>query len=223
MSKTLFSYSNKKTLLHKIPALLKLVFTCVFCFFVFGNLFPKSSLSAEKVQSIKILISSCFAIFLWIISKSGFQAFIKLKLVLILGLVFTLFKGFSLKSPCFIDIQLAKEGLLYSYNFFITTLVALLLFETTTMLEIQNDLMKIPVLNKTKIPLILVITISFFPEIFSTWQEISLATIARTPNIKQISTKRKIQITVHKLSSLISCMLMKAEIKRKALVSRKTI
>ena len=140
MSKTLFSYNNKKSLLHKLPALVKIIFTCVFCFFVFGNFLPNSSLSAEKVQNLKILISSCFAIFLWLISKSGFQAFIKLKFVLILGLVFTLFKGFSLESPYFIDIQLAKEGLLYSYNFFITTFVALLLFETTIKQnKVSND------------------------------------------------------------------------------------
>lgn len=220
MSNTLFSYSNKKTLLHKIPALLKLVFTCVSCFFVFGNLFPKSSLSAEKVQSIKILISSCFAIFLWIISKSGFQAFFKLKLVLILGLVFTLFKGFSLKSPYFIDIQLAKEGFLYSYNFFITTFVALLLFETTTMLEIQNDLQKIPLFNKTYLPMVLAITISFFPEIFSTWEEIRLAAKARKkPNTKN-SLKQKVKSLITQFSSLLSIMLQKAEIKRKALLSR---
>jgi len=220
LSNTLFSYNNKKTLLHKIPALLKLVFTCVFCFFVFGNLFPKSSLSAAKVQSIKILISSCFAIFLWIISKSGFQAFFKLKLVLILGLVFTLFKGFSLKSPYFIDIQLAKEGFLYSYNFFITTFVALLLFETTTMLEIQNDLQKIPLLNKTYLSMVLAITISFFPEIFSTWEEIRLAAKARKkPNTKN-SLKQKVKSLITQFSSLLSIMLQKAEIKRKALLSR---
>ena len=220
MSNTLFSYNNKKTLLHKIPALLKLVFTCVFCFFVFGNFFPKSSLSAEKLQSIKILISSCFAIFLWIISKSGFQAFFKLKLVVILGLIFTLFKGFSLKSPYFIDIQLAKEGLLYSYNFFITTFVALLLFETTTMLEIQNDLQKIPLLNKTYLPMVLAITISFFSEIFSTWEEIRLAAKARKkPNTKN-SLKQKVKSLITQFSSLLSIMLQKAEIKRKALLSR---
>ena len=96
-----------------------------------------------------------------------------------------------LKSPYFIDIQLAKEGLLYSYNFFITTFVALLLFETTTMLEIQNDLQKIPLLNKTYLPMVLAITISFFSEIFSTWEEIRLAAKARKkPNTKN-SLKQK--------------------------------
>lgn len=157
---------------------------------------------------------------MWIISKSGFQAFIKLKLVVILGLVFTLFKGFSLKSPYFIDIQLAKEGLLYSYNFFITTFVALLLFETTTMLEIQNDLQKIPLLNKTYLPMVLAITISFFPEIFSTWEEIRLAAKARKkPNTKN-SLKQKVKSLITQFSSLLSIMLQKAEIKRKALLSR---
>ena len=220
MSKTLFSYNNKKTLLHKLPALVKIIFTCVFCFFVFGNFLSNSSLSAEKVQNLKILLSSCFAIFLWLISKSGFQAFIKLKIVLILGLVFTLFKGFSLESPFFIDIQLAKEGLLYSYNFFITTFVALLLFETTTMLEIQNDLQKIPLLNKTYLPMILAITISFFPEIFSTWEEVRLAAKARKKPKAKLSLKQKVKNLITQFSSLLSIMLQKAEIKRKALLSR---
>lgn len=220
MSKTLFSYNNKKTILHKIPALLKLVFTCVFCFFVFGNFLQNSSLSATNSETLKILISSCFAIFLWIISKSGFQAFIKLKLVLILGLVFTIFKGFSLKSPYFMDIQLAKEGLLYSYNFFITTFVALLLFETTTMLEIQNDLQKIPLLNKTYLPMVLAITISFFPEIFSTWEEVRLAAKARKKTNTKLSLKQKLKNLITQFSSLLSVMLQKAEIKRKALLSR---
>lgn len=155
------------------------------------------------------MISGIVALFLWLLSKSGFQAFIKLKLVLILGLVFTIFKGLSLKSP-FFDFQLAKEGLIYGYNFFITTFVALILFETTTMLEIQNDFMKIPVLNKTKFPMVLAITISFFPEIFTTWEEVSLA-----------AKSRKNKNLVSQFSALISCMIQKADIKRKALLSRK--
>jgi energy-coupling factor transporter transmembrane protein EcfT len=194
----LFSYNNKKSPLHKIPALIKIVFTCGFCFFVFS-----------KFSITKILISGIMALFLWLLSKSGFQAFRKLKLVLILGLIFTIFKGLSLKSP-FFDFQLAKEGLIYGYNFFITTFVALILFETTTMLEIQNDFMKIPVLNKTKFPMILAITISFFPEIFTTWEEVSLA-----------AKSRKNKNLVSQFSALISCMLQKADIKRKALLSRK--
>ena len=198
MNQGLFSYSNKKSPLHKIPALIKILFTCGFCFFVFS-----------KFSITKILISGIVALFLWLLSKSGFQAFIKLKLVLILGLIFTIFKGLSLKSP-FFDFQLAKEGLIYGYNFFITTFVALILFETTTMLEIQNDFMKIPVLNKTKFPMILAITISFFPEIFTTWEEVSLA-----------AKSRKNKNLVSQFSALISCMLQKADIKRKALLSRK--
>ena len=198
MNKGLFSYNNKKSPLHKIPALIKILFTCGFCFFVFS-----------KFSITKILISGIVALFLWLLSKSGFQAFIKLKLVLILGLVFTIFKGLSLKSP-FFDFQLAKEGLIYGYNFFITTFVALILFETTTMLEIQNDFMKIPVLNKTKFPIVLAITISFFPEIFTTWEEVSLA-----------AKSRKNKNLVSQFSALISCMIQKADIKRKALLSRK--
>jgi len=198
LNKGLFSYNNKKSPLHKIPALIKILFTCGFCFFVFS-----------KFSITKILISGIVALFLWLLSKSGFQAFIKLKLVLILGLVFTIFKGLSLKSP-FFDFQLAKEGLIYGYNFFITTFVALILFETTTMLEIQNDFMKIPVLNKTKFPMVLAITISFFPEIFTTWEEVSLA-----------AKSRKNKNLVSQFSALISCMIQKADIKRKALLSRK--
>lgn len=198
MNKGLFSYNNKKSPLHKIPALIKIVFTCGFCFFVFS-----------KFSITKILVSGIVALFLWLLSKSGFQAFRKLKLVLILGLIFTIFKGLSLKSS-FFDFQLAKEGLIYGYNFFITTFVALILFETTTMLEIQNDFMKIPVLNKTKFPMILAITISFFPEIFTTWEEVSLA-----------AKSRKNKNLVSQFSALISCMLQKADIKRKALLSRK--
>lgn len=198
LNKGLFSYNNKKSPLHKIPALIKILFTCGFCFFVFS-----------KFSITKILISGIMALFLWLLSKSGFQAFIKLKLVLILGLVFTIFKGLSLKSP-FFDFQLAKEGLTYGYNFFITTFVALILFETTTMLEIQNDFMKIPVLNKTKFPMVLAITISFFPEIFTTWEEVSLA-----------AKSRKNKNLVSQFSALISCMIQKADIKRKALLSRK--
>lgn len=160
------------------------------------------------------------AIFLWIISKSGFQVFIKLKLLLILGLVFTVFKGFSLSSAYFIDFQMAKEGLIYSYKFFISTFVALLLFETTTMLEIQTSLQKIPLLNKTYLPTVLAITISFFPEIFSTWQEVTLAAKARKSPKSKISVFQKIKNLITQFSSLLSCMLQKAEIKRKALLSR---
>ena len=115
---------------------------------------------------------------------------------------------------------MAKEGLIYSYKFFISTFVALLLFETTTMLEIQTSLQKIPLLNKTYLPTVLAITISFFPEIFSTWQEVTLAAKARKSPKSKISVFQKIKNLITQFSSLLSCMLQKAEIKRKALLSR---
>ena len=214
MATSLFSYNTQKTLLHKISPLIKVIFTCVFCFFIFGDFFLLSN------QGLKILISGIVAFVLWLLSKSGLNAFIKLKVVLFLGLVFTVFKGFSLEAPFFIDFQLAKEGLLYSYNFFLSTFVALLLFETTTQLEIQNDLQKIPLINKTPLPIILAITISFFPEIFSTWEEVSLAAKAREKPETKKSIKKTVRNLVAQLSALLSCMIQKAEIKRKALLSR---
>lgn len=167
------------------------------------------------------MISGIVAFILWILSKSGLGAFIKLKFVLLLGLIFTVFKGFSLEAPFLMDFQLAKDGLIYSYNFFISTFVALLLFETTTQLEIQNDLQKIPLINKTPLPIILAITISFFPEIFSTWEEVSLAAKARQKPDTKKSVKKTVKNLVAQLSALLSCMIQKAEIKRKALLSRK--
>jgi energy-coupling factor transporter transmembrane protein EcfT len=166
------------------------------------------------------LISGILAFILWILSKSGLRTFIKLKFVLLLGLIFTVFKGFSLEAPFFMDFQLAKDGLIYSYNFFISTFVALLLFETTTQLEIQNDLQKIPLINKTPLPIILAITISFFPEIFSTWEEVSLAAKARQKPDTKKGVKKTVKNLVAQLSALLSCMIQKAEIKRKALLSR---
>ena len=214
MATSLFSYNTQKTILHKISPLAKVIFTCVFCFFIFGDFFLLSNPKA------KILISGIVAFILWLLSKSGLNAFIKLKVVLILGLVFTVFKGFSLEAPFFFDFQLAKDGLLYSYNFFLSTFVALLLFETTTQLEIQNDLQKIPLINKTPLPIILAITISFFPEIFSTWEEVSLAAKARQKPETKKSIKKTVKNLVAQLSALLSCMIQKAEIKRKALLSR---
>lgn len=166
-----------------------------------------------------MLISGIIALLLWFFSKSGIKSFFRLKAVLFIGLLFTVFKGLSLKSP-FFNFQLAKEGLVYGYNFFISTFVAVLLFETTTMLEIQNDLRKIPLIKKTNFPIILSITISFFPEIFTTWKEVSLAAKARNKNSSK-SIIKKIKSLVAELSALFSCMLQKAEIKRKALLSRK--
>ena len=59
-----------------------------------------------------------------------------------------------------------------------------------------------------------------YKEIFSTWEEIRLAAKARKkPNTKN-SLKQKVKSLITQFSSLLSIMLQKAEIKRKALLSR---
>ncbi len=70
------------------------------------------------------------------------------------------------------------------------------------------------------LPIILAITISFFPEIFSTWEEVSLAAKARQKPDTKKSVKKTVKNLVAQLSALLSCMIQKAEIKRKALLSR---
>ena len=86
-----------------------------------------------------------------------------------------------------------------------TSLFSLVIFETTSRLEILDALtcledktaIIIPFVKKIRLALILSITITFIPEIFNCWNKVSLAAAARTPIGK--NGKRKKTLSIFKL------------------------
>lgn len=157
-----------------------------------------------------------------------------LKYVLVIGLFVTILQCINFNtipsastmfSFSFVGI---RAGILYTIRLGTVSLLALITFETTTRLQIQDSfetleslLQKIfPPFRKIPFALAISVTIGFIPEIFATWNKIQKASAARIP-CKKLSVVRRIEIFLAQISALFSCMLSKAEQTRRALVARK--
>ena len=111
------------------------------------------------------------------------------------------------------------KGLLYTVRLFITSFIALTIFETTSIYQLENELDKIPLFKKFRISKTISLTILFIPLIFSNWTKIQNAIKAR--NVKK---SKNIFIKINNLfqsfSTLLSCLLNTAENTRKAILNR---
>lgn len=142
------------------------------------------------------------------------------------------------------------EGLLYTSRFFVTAIAALVLFETTSTLQIEETLSSLekkvaiifPPIKKLHLAQIISISIGFIPEIFATWNKVVIAAKARNPNNGRVkenhlsnarttTTKaklnsnfahfaQKISLIIAQFSALLSCLLSRAEETRKAFLNR---
>ncbi len=221
MAVTLFSYQKGTSPMHRIPALVKIIFLLIFSIFVCYNKGQASALAFYIKNASCIFI----ALLIFFIASPSVKTLLALHPVLFLGFLVTLFKTFD-----FITFTFSKEGLieglLYTLRFLLTSLVASVVFKTTSSIQIkdaleqvQNCLAKIlPVIKKINPALLLSLTINFIPMIFDTWNKIELAAKARSP--KKRFSLFKIRIFYAEFSALFSCLLYKAEITRKALLNR---
>lgn len=249
MAVNLFAYKKGDSALHKIPALAKIIFLIAFNIFIFwgGNSFflqgveINAEISAKEIFS--PLLVAQFAggglvcVVFFVLGKCGVRTLLSLRYVLFLGILVTIF-------------NLSKDGLiygaLYTARFLLATLLAQIIFETTSPLQIK-EAVPIPAVA---------LALNFIPEIFSEWNKIHLAARARSPqrldkrqnnsrgvaqneerNLERDAHKNPqrgvcqggalwnvgrafIQTPLMEFEALFSNMLYKAETKRKALLNR---
>ena len=159
------------------------------------------------------------------LSGAKWNSIKQLKFVFVIGGFVTLVKLIHI--PFWLDKDSLAYGILYTVRFFITSLAAQVIFETTSPLQIQNALEVIqegiskiiPPVKKWNPALTISLAINFIPEIFETWNKVELAVKART----QKNSKWKTEILIQKFSTFFSCLLYNAETKRMAVLNRSKI
>ncbi len=210
MVAALFSYRIGSSLLHKINAGAKIIFLFAFSVFVFWG----TPQSAEELFCFSLLVrtAACFvtSVILFFMAGANWKSLFALRYVFVFGLLVTLAKivGASAESLPFA----IASGLLYTARFFISALAAQCVFETTTMVQIQEAL---------RLPLVVSLAINFIPQIFSEWEKIKLAARARVPKAARKNPIRACALFVSQLEALLLSMLQKAETTRKAVANRR--
>lgn len=202
MELALFSYRRGGSPLHKAPALLKMIFLFALNFFVFWE--------SPRTAALRCALSFAASASLFFLSDANWKGLLKLRFVLYIGLMV-----FALKiigSPAASWTGSAAYALLYTARFFVSALAAQCVFETTTMLQMQEAL---------RLPLVVTLAINFIPQIFSEWQKIKLAARSRTSARRRKSLFGAASIALFELQALLFVMLEKAETKRKALENRR--
>lgn len=179
---------------------------------------------------ITAVIYAVIVVVLFFISKLPVKHLRNLKYVLVIGLFVTILQCINFNTTIPVSFDGIRAGFLYTIRLGTVSLLALITFETTTHLQIQDSLETIeslikkifPPFRKVPFALTMSVTIGFIPEIFATWNKIQKASAARIP-CKKISVVRRIEIFSAQISALFSCMLSKAEQTRRAIVARKWV
>ncbi len=226
---TLFAYRSTPSLLHKVPSLIKLIYVFAFCIAAFSGGTPQN---LTEAYSFPLLLRTGICTFLslltWILAGFHFSTIKNTKFVIFIAILFAIFRCYKFENETFIFPD--YDGLcfagIFSIRFFITTLTAQCVFETTSSLEIQitfETMEKIigkiiPPFKKLKFALTLSLAINFIPQIFSTWNKISLAAKARSP--QKNSPVKFIRNYYLQFTALFSCLLKQAEEKRSAAINR---
>lgn len=215
MQDSLFSYRYDKTIIHKIPAIIKLFYLCFVSIRIFST--------QEQSTNYEPWILCCFYFLLntiiFILGKTKLTSLKKLLFIPIIGLVITLIRGINFNEKYFFNHFELLEGLLYTTRLFISSFTALIVFDTTSIYQLENNLDKIPLFKKLKISQTISLTILFIPLIFRTWDKIKTATKSRTKN-KNLSFIKKINILYQNLITLFASIINSAENIRKTILIR---
>lgn len=218
---SLFSYRVGNSIIHKIPAGIKLAILFALCI----------SMANKFSENWILLFSYCVAtLVVFVAARTPVSHLKNLKFVIFVGLFVTAFRTFEFNQKIAFNLAETKIGLLYTVRLLIAATAALIVFETTSRREIQEvfavaerGLQKIfPPAKKIPFALTISVAISFIPEIFSVWNAVQLAARARTPSGK-IPFSRRIAISIAQISALFSCMFFRAEETRNAIVNRKNL
>ena len=133
-----------------------------------------------------------------------------LRFVIYIGLMMTALKIIATPADSWADG--AAYGLLYTARFWASALAAQCVFETTTMVQLQDAL---------RLPLVVTLSINFIPQIFSEWEKIKLAARARTSAKTRKNPAKACALFLRELQALIFAMLQKAETTRRAAANRR--
>ena len=214
MQESLFSYKYNTTLLHKTPALAKIIFLC----FVSIRLFSQNEIDILNsfFQCGFYFLLGCILFF---IGKVDFRNIKKLLFIPIICSGIILISSIEFSNSIKFNFENSIKGLLYAVRLFVTSFIALTIFETTSIYQLENELDKIPLFKKFRISKTISLTILFIPLIFSNWTKVQNAIKAR--NVKK---SKNIFIKINNLfqsfSTLLSCLLNTAENTRKAILNR---
>ena len=235
MALRLFCYRKGNSILHKIPAIAKILFMTVFCITVFlGGQKEKMSEILQKQVYFHILYCICVDILLIFMGKGKISSVIQMKWILWFGLLvtifrlfpgdFAVFKSWDLYKPIFLDGLFS--GFLYTLKFFLCTFCCQMIFETTSCLEIREGFDSIhyfvsrifPFLKKFNLAFILSMAVIFIPEVFESWEKIQKSSKARKGNVCGIIFF--FRNLYHELYALLSVLILKVETYEKAVLNR---
>jgi energy-coupling factor transporter transmembrane protein EcfT len=225
----LFAYRCGMTLIHRIPALPKIIGMCIITIRTFVSTYNRVTYTAaDRIVWLHALAYGIVTAACFILAQTPVRHLRKLLFVPVMGMIITLFRMITLFPFLSLNMAELPEGLLYTVRFFITTCAALVFFETTSRRELQDALEQvesvfrriIPPLRRVPAALSVSIAIGFIPEIFSMWNTIILAAAARIPSDRRLPPFRRIAVICQELSALLSCMIARAEETRKAVLNR---
>ena len=197
----LFCYRNADTIVHRIPAPIKLLFLVLVTLRTFSKgtygLSHDFFIPLELIPWLRLAFYFCASLALFFAAKTPFASLARLKFVLYLGIC--LF-GISFCSPQItqaddgsllfaLNVPALKNDALYIARFLVTVLVSLVVFETTSRIQIldvfvciENALSRVvPPVKKLHLALVFSVALTFIPEVFACWERVRLASAARTP------------------------------------------
>ncbi len=230
MVESLFSYRKAQSCIHTLHPICKFSIYIIFSIGVFSQSFSQDNYFLWIKTALIFLLAICFVL----LAKTPFSHIKSLRFVLFLGFFVTVFRiiRFEIVEGVLglgFDFLQINEGLLYTARFFTASLLALVFFETTSPLELQESLEHvqsivaklIPPLKKVPLALYVSLSISFIPEIFSAWHIIKRSSRARNPLWrKKKNIIKNVSIFFTEFSALLLIMIERAVQKRKALLNR---
>ena len=172
---------------------------------------------------------SVVAVILFAVAKIPAKRILSIWIVPLMGLMVAFFRVFNFL-PFEFHAEEISGGMLYTARFFVATLYALVFFETTSSSQIIESIENIQTVAERIFPpfkylfircnfsLIIGLTIGFIPRLFAAWQQINIATKARSRKTKNPILIIKIYLSM--FSALLSTALYIAATTRLAVLNR---
>ncbi len=220
----IFSYRNENSIVHKIPCGIKIILMLFVTLRTFSNspLWFKNENFIQYIPWLRTFFYFLVTAVFFFLAKTPFKSLIRLRFLLWIAI---LFSSVSILSQ---NYSALLSDLLYTFRFFVTALFSLIVFETTSKIEImdtlcgvENKICKIiPSFKKLNSAMLISITITFIPEIFSEWNKIRTAATARSKLNKKGKPKFSINSVNAQITALFLNMLQYAEEVRRAVTNR---
>ncbi|MDE5898032.1 MAG: energy-coupling factor transporter transmembrane protein EcfT [Treponemataceae bacterium] len=235
----LFSYRNENSIVHRMPAGVKILLLCVISVRTFSNAAfglggAPSAVPPALIPWLRTAVYGITACAAFFAARTPAASLKKLAFVPVLGVCVAAASLIPSSADGFRTYQLNVGGLLasllYTFRFLVTATAALIVFETTSRLQIYDALEGVedcaaricPPVRRLRLAQTLSITISFIPEIFSAWNAVSLAARARSPRRpkKRARLRNAVRTASAECAALLFNLLHYAEDTRRAVANR---